>query len=167
MKTEFYCENCGYVSPRFYGKCPECGEWNSFVERNIEPVQKSKPKTDRKPSSQVSNNPKACRIADISALEKERIGTGISEFDRVLGGGIVAGSVVLLSGEPGIGKSTLLLQICRSIGIGSNVLYVTGEESPSQIKLRCRRLGVDAEKVYILSENSVDEIIGEINALNP
>ncbi len=167
MKTEFICESCGYIASKWYGRCPQCSEWNSFTER--EELASSAPKTkkSRPNNNVVAENPRALRIRDISFLEKERVSTGISEFDRVLGGGIVAGSVVLLSGEPGIGKSTLLLQICTKLGDHGNVLYVTGEESSAQIKIRCRRLGVDNDEVYILSENNIDKIISEINAISP
>ncbi len=166
MKTEFVCENCGYVASKWYGKCPQCNEWNTFSERegDAEPIKTKKLK---KNTTATTNEPKARKIKDISFLEKERISTGIGEFDRVLGGGIVGGSVVLLSGEPGIGKSTLLLQICSQLGNSGNILYVTGEESSAQIKIRCRRLGVDHDAVYILSENNIESIITEINTLQP
>ena len=169
MKTEYLCELCGYVSPKWYGKCPQCGEWNSFVERE-EVIQKQGSvtvKKSRKNTNAVTEEPRSRRIKDIGFTEKERISTGIGEFDRVLGGGLVEGSVVLLSGEPGIGKSTLLLQICQKIGKESKILYVTGEESSAQIRLRCRRLSVDSENVYILSENDIEAVITEINTLSP
>ncbi len=169
MKTEYLCELCGYVSPKWYGKCPQCGEWNSFVERQEEKPEKdgSAAKRTRRNTAAVTEEPRSRRIKDISFIEKERISTGIGEFDRVLGGGLVEGSVVLLSGEPGIGKSTLLLQICRTIGKGSKILYVTGEESSAQIRLRCKRLSVDNDNVFILSENDIDAVITEINTLAP
>ncbi len=167
MKTEFVCENCGYIASKWYGKCPQCSEWNTFSEREDIPVQTTKSKKTRNNNAVVTDKPKAARIKDISFLEKERIGTGIGEFDRVLGGGLVSGSVVLISGEPGIGKSTLLLQICRKVGDSGKVLYVTGEESSAQIKIRCRRLGVEHDEVYILSENNINNIIAEINVLQP
>ncbi len=167
MKTEFICENCGYVASKWYGKCPQCSEWNTFSEREDIPAQTSKSKKTRNNNAIVTDKPKAVRIKEISFLEKERIGTGIGEFDRVLGGGLVSGSVVLISGEPGIGKSTLLLQICRKVGDSGKILYVTGEESSAQIKIRCRRLGVEHDEVYILSENNINNIIAEINVLQP
>lgn len=167
MKTEYICENCGYVASKWYGKCPQCSEWNTFSERIGEASAASKTKKSRPNNSIITEKPKACKIKDISFLEKERTSTGIKEFDRVLGGGIVAGSVVLLSGEPGIGKSTLLLQICKQLGEHGKVLYITGEESSAQIKIRCRRLGVDHDEVYVLSENNIDNIIAEINTLSP
>lgn len=167
MKTEYICESCEYVASKWYGRCPQCGEWNTFVEREIVQSIPAKTKKARPDNKIVAQNSKATKIKDVSFLEKERIGTGINEFDRVLGGGIVSGSVVLLSGEPGIGKSTLLLQICEALGNNGRVLYITGEESAAQIKMRCRRLGVDHDDVYILSENNIDNIIGEINAVDP
>ncbi len=167
MKTEYICENCEYVASKWYGKCPQCGEWNTFSERESTTNVSAKPKKPRPDNSIITEKPKAARIKDVSFLEKERVSTGINEFDRVLGGGIVAGSVVLLSGEPGIGKSTLLLQICKELGENGKVLYITGEESAAQIKIRCRRLGVDHDEVYILSENNIDNIIGEINVVSP
>ena len=167
MKTEYICNNCEYVASKWYGRCPQCGEWNTFAEREVELAPSSKAKKARPDNSKVTDKPKASRIRDISFLEKERNSTGIGEFDRVLGGGIVAGSVVLLSGEPGIGKSTLLLQICRELGDHGKVLYVTGEESAAQIKIRCRRLGVDHDNVFILSENNIESIIAEINTISP
>lgn len=167
MKTEYICENCGYVASKWYGRCPQCSEWNTFSEREEENVPVTKTKKAKGNNTAVTDKPKACKIKDISFLEKERTSTGIGEFDRVLGGGIVAGSVVLLSGEPGIGKSTLLLQICTRLGNYGRVLYVTGEESSAQIKMRCRRLGVDNDETYILSENNIETIITEINTLQP
>lgn len=169
MKIEYICENCGYITSKWYGRCPQCSEWNSFSEHEDITVvsktkTKSKPKTN---TSVITDEPKAKRIKDVSFLEKERNSTGINEFDRVLGGGIVNGSVVLLSGEPGIGKSTLLLQICSKLGQQGRVLYVTGEESSAQIKMRCRRLGVENDGVFILSENNIENIIIEINTLQP
>lgn len=168
MKTEYICENCGYIASKWYGKCPQCNEWNCFVENEeAVPQKKSKKIISRTNDFLTTQNPKARRIKEISFLEKERNTTGIGEFDRVLGGGIVAGSVVLLSGEPGIGKSTLLLQICKKLGEHGKVLYITGEESAAQIKIRCRRLGVENDEVYILSENNIESAITEINTLQP
>lgn len=167
MKTEFVCENCGYVASKWYGKCPQCSEWNTFSEREEVIASAPKTKKTRPDNSLITEKPKACRIKDISVAEKERTSTGVGEFDRVLGGGVVAGSVVLLSGEPGIGKSTLLLQICKELGEHGKVLYVTGEESSAQIKIRCKRLGVDNDEVFVLSENNIENVIAEINTLQP
>ncbi len=167
MKMEYVCENCGYIASKWYGKCPQCNEWNSFIEREEEIAAPSKTKKAKPINDRITNNPKSKKIKEISFNEKERNTTGIGEFDRVLGGGIVAGSVVLLSGEPGIGKSTLLLQICTKLGEQGRVLYITGEESSAQIKMRCRRLGVENDQVYILSENNIDSVITEINTIQP
>ncbi len=167
MKSEFYCENCGYVASKWYGRCPQCGEWNTFAEREEQLVASPKAKKAKPNNTMITDAPKAKKIKDISFAEKERTTTGIGEFDRVLGGGLVSGSVVLLSGEPGIGKSTLLLQICRKLGDNGRVLYITGEESSAQIKIRCRRLGVDNDDIYILSENNIESVIAEINTLQP
>lgn len=167
MKTEYICENCEYIASKWFGKCPQCGEWNTFSEREAVPVTSTKIKKTRANNNIISEKPKAAKIKDISFQDKERTSTGINEFDRVLGGGIVSGSVVLLSGEPGIGKSTLLLQICKEVAENGKVLYVTGEESAAQIKIRCKRLGVEHEEIFILSENNIDNIIGEINAISP
>ena len=167
MKTEFVCENCGYVASKWYGKCPQCNEWNTFSEREEAVTVTFKAKKARSDNKATTETPKATRIKDISVLEKERTSTGVGEFDRVLGGGVVAGSVVLLSGEPGIGKSTLLLQICKKLGDYGKVLYVTGEESSAQIKIRCRRLGVENDEVFVLSENNIENVIAEINTLQP
>lgn len=167
MKTEYICENCGYVASKWYGKCPQCNEWNTFIEHEEAIITPVKSKKSKPNNSIVAEQPKACRIMDISFNESERTSTGISEFDRVLGGGLVTGSVVLLSGEPGIGKSTLLLQICRQLGDNGRILYITGEESSAQIKLRCKRLDVEHDEVFILSENNIDNAIAEINAISP
>lgn len=167
MKTEYICENCEYIASKWFGKCPQCGEWNTFSEREAVPVTSTKIKKTRANNNIIAEKPKAAKIKDISFQDKERTSTGINEFDRVLGGGIVSGSVVLLSGEPGIGKSTLLLQICKEVAENGKVLYVTGEESAAQIKIRCKRLGVEHEEIFILSENNIDNIIGEINAISP
>lgn len=167
MKVEYICENCGYTASKWYGRCPQCSEWNTFTEKAEEFAVTPKTKKARPNNSNITDKPKSARIKDINFLEKERTSTGIGEFDRVLGGGIVAGSVVLLSGEPGIGKSTLLMQICNQLGNYGKVLYITGEESAAQIKIRCKRLGVDNDEVYILSENIIESVITEINTVQP
>lgn len=166
-KTEFVCVECGNVTSKWFGKCQACGTWNSIEERAVTAV--STPAFARgasftnAPHSQQISRP----IAEISYDDSERIKTGMNEFDRVLGGGIVEGSVTLLSGEPGVGKSTILLQICGLLGDNKKLLYVTGEESPSQIKLRAKRLGVDSEKILIYSETDINEIIGEADIVKP
>lgn len=171
MKTTFVCNNCGNESAKWYGRCPACGEWNTFEEVAADTDQKSAATklSARKAHKQYgeSASPKARRLEQIEFSNSLRFSTGIGEFDRVLGGGLVEGSVVLLSGAPGIGKSTLLLQICEYLGREHSLLYVTGEESPAQIKLRANRVGVDSKSLLVLSETNVNEIIPEINSAHP
>ncbi len=165
-KTEFVCSSCGSVTSKWFGKCPSCGTWNSIEEvasSNNEPAFVRK----KSASAGVHSTLFSKSINEISYDDKNRIKTGMSEFDRVLGGGIVEGSVTLLSGEPGVGKSTLLLQVCGLLGDTKKLLYVTGEESPAQIKLRAKRLGVSCDNILIYSETDLDEIISEANVVNP
>ena len=171
LKTVYVCTECGEVSPRWMGRCPSCGAWNTMVED----VVAQEPKT----ASKASKNSISGRVPGVTSLvaqnledistteEKSRIVTGISELDRVLGGGIVLGSVVLLGGEPGAGKSTLLLQLCGAISAAHRVLYVTGEESTRQIKLRANRLQVHQQNVSLVAETDVDEICGLIEQTRP
>ena len=168
MKTNYICNNCGNVTAKWYGKCPECGAWNTIEERAVQ-VEKDLQKKSRVPKNNkdVLTESQAKKIKEISCQKDFRFLTGLSEFDRVLGGGLVEGSVVLIAGEPGIGKSTLLLQICQSVGENAKLLYITGEESISQIKLRAQRVGVDTDNLLLLSETSVNKIIPEINTNHP
>ena len=165
-KSEFVCNECGNITSKWFGKCPACGTWNSIEEQvivsNNEPAFSKGGITKRTHAESLSK-----KIDSISYDDSERIKTGMNEFDRVLGGGIVEGSVTLLSGEPGVGKSTLLLQVCGLLGDSCKLLYVTGEESPSQIKLRAKRLGVNSENILIYSETDVDEIISEADIVSP
>lgn len=156
-KIKYICSNCGYESLRWIGKCPECESWNSFTEE-IEETNK------RKPASFKGAIP-VTKITDISINEEERIKTGINEFDRVLGGGLMPGSVTLLGGDPGIGKSTLVMQ--ASSIIKEKVLYVTGEESEKQIKLRSKRLKLESENFYVLAETNMSPVISAISSLSP
>lgn len=162
--TKYVCQNCGYVSVRWLGKCPECASWNTFAE---EIVQLDKRKiTSRKHDSSILQQANLSKISEIDIKEEERIRTGIDELDRVLGGGVVSGSVVLVGGDPGIGKSTLMMQL--SDKVKSNIiLYVSGEESQKQIKLRCERLGFTHDDFYILSETSLEIIAAVIVKLEP
>ncbi|MSP64075.1 MAG: DNA repair protein RadA [Ignavibacteria bacterium] len=153
LVTKYLCQQCGYLSPRWIGKCPNCNEWNTFVEEVVES------KRGRKQSS-VNSNIKPVSINDVQSQIDIRIFTSIGEFDRVVGGGIVTGSVVLIGGDPGIGKSTLMLQIAEGIQLGK-VLYVTGEESIQQIKLRMQRLTKSNRDIKLLAETNL-EIIREV-----
>ena len=164
IKTVYVCQECGYETPKWMGQCPNCNEWNTLEEQVI---------SDKKTTgfSAVSSSVKAIASAEslsqIDITDEQRYVTNISELDRVLGGGIVKGSVVLLSGDPGIGKSTILLQICQSVREKLNVLYVSGEESPVQIKLRAKRLGVSGENVTIIPETDTQAICEYIMAAKP
>ena len=161
-RRQFVCQECGYISLKWLGKCPECQKWNSLTEE-IE-IETSSPahRTIATPSRQ----PEA--IVEISASEEDRRRTGIREFDRVLGDGIVPGSVILIGGDPGIGKSTLLLQASDALSrVYGTVLYVTGEESAAQTKLRANRLGISSEKLLVLCENDLEQIESHIAAVQP
>lgn len=164
-KTYFFCSECGYQSSSWLGKCPECGKWNTFTE---EVVQSAKPSAGTKKSGLAASKPKL--INEVSTSETVRIATGCGEFDRVLGGGIVPGSLLLLGGEPGIGKSTLLLQTALAIP-GKRILYVSGEESEQQIKMRADRLIGDGKKgngeLYVVSETVTQRIMEHIEAVRP
>lgn len=162
-KTVFYCTNCGNETPRWQGKCPACGAWNT-IEEHIEKPAISGSKAKSAPIGQ-SRHPQ--RLQEIPTDGEIRFSTGMGELDRVLGGGAVAGSLVLVSGAPGIGKSTLLLQICSSLCAGRKVLYVSGEESERQIKLRAERLGVSPETLFILSETRLSDILEAVAEIKP
>jgi len=160
-KTVYVCQSCGSQSPRWMGKCPDCGQWNTLVEERIE-----KPKDIG--SSKRGKGPEPLALHEITVGDEDRFVTGIGELDRVLGGGIVAGSVVLIGGDPGIGKSTLVLQMLKQVAeLRGKALYVSGEESPAQIKMRAQRLGVKAENLYVLAETSLDEITRAADELQP
>ncbi len=161
-KTVYVCSECGYESPKWMGKCSECGEWNTFVE-DVRIPQKTVASSMLKPISNFSARP----LSQIDAKDEHRFITGISELDRVLGGGIVKGSVVLLSGDPGIGKSTILLQVCNALQDGLNILYVSGEESAIQIKLRAKRIGVESDTVSVMTETDVQTVCEYINSAKP
>lgn len=156
--SKFVCKNCGYEALKWLGRCPSCESWNTmeeFVEAASGKNSLSKPKI----SAPAFNSPKPKRLSEIGCEIDSRIKTGNSELDRVLGGGIVTGSLVLVGGDPGIGKSTLLLQICNYLGNDNKVLYISGEESASQIKIRAERLKTDSENLMILSETNLDNIL--------
>ena len=171
LKTVYVCSNCGETSPRWMGRCPSCGSWNTMNEDVVAEAPKaglSGGKAAAPVRQEGVTSLTARRLADISTTEeKSRILTGISELDRVLGGGIVLGGVVLLSGEPGVGKSTMLLQLCGAISNRHSVLYITGEESVRQVKLRAARLKVPQDNIFLAAENDVDEICGLIEKEKP
>ncbi len=161
-KTVYVCSECGYVSPKWMGKCSECGGWNTFIED----IQVSKAVSSAISSKTITSF-SARPLSKIDAKDEHRFITGISELDRVLGGGIVKGSVVLLSGDPGIGKSTILLQVCSALQEGLHILYVSGEESAIQIKLRAKRIGVESDTVSIMTETDVQMVCEYINSAKP
>jgi len=158
--SQFVCQSCGNTSPRWLGKCPACGEWNSYIEERVVNEKRSHGKMPR--------NSTAIAITQIESAKEERIGTGIGELDRVLGGGFVPGSLVLVGGDPGIGKSTLALEMVNNVSLSKRrVLYVTGEESPEQVKMRAERMGVSSDILFVLAETSVENILEEIAKLSP
>ena len=156
-KTVFVCKECGNESAKWMGKCPGCGTWNSMIEEVIEKTSEAK---IRKKVSPVL-------IKEVSTEEGERTASGSSELDRVLGGGIVKGSLVLCGGEPGIGKSTLLLQVAKFASGSGKVLYVSGEESDKQIKIRAERLNAVSDNLYVLNETDLDSILSAIEVMKP
>ena len=162
--TVFFCKECGYESSKWMGQCPACREWNTFVE---EPVAK-KSASAHGGTVRQGLAPKPVLLSEVSIEEQDRISTGYPELDRVLGSGIVAGSLVLVGGDPGIGKSTLLLQVCRNLALGGHkVLYISGEESLKQIKLRANRIGTIAGQLLFLCETNLDLIRESIEAEKP
>ena len=150
MKTRFICQNCGASSPKWLGRCPNCGAFNTMVEETIE---KKTAKPEREP-------PRVISLSEVPMEQKDRTSTGLNEFDQVLGGGLVRGSLILLGGDPGIGKSTLMLQVSSPLAEnGASILYVSGEESAHQVKLRARRLGIKGDNIKFLAETDIDAIL--------
>ncbi len=158
-KTVYVCSECGHETARWSGQCPSCGAWNCMNEelRSKQPTAASRPA--------VSVTPK--KLSEIDEKDDPRLQTGIKELDRVLGGGIVPGGLMLIGGDPGIGKSTLLLQVCAHLAASHLILYVSGEESARQIRLRATRLGVDTDSLYILCENDIDTILAAVESIRP
>ena len=165
-KTVYACASCGYETARWLGCCPDCGEWNTFEERKntFTPVSKTAEKAAK---YQTTRKAEAVRLQDIEEKHEPRSSTGHEELDRVLGGGLVPGSAILIGGDPGIGKSTLLLQTASSLSETMSVLYVSGEESAQQIKMRAVRIGVRQDRLYVLAENDVEAVLEKCEKLNP
>ena len=159
-KTIFVCSECGNESPKWLGKCPACNSWNTFYEQKIEKYTE-----ENKIEKKINNTPKP--LNTYIGQEANRTSTGYSELDRVLGGGLVKGSLILLGGEPGIGKSTLILQLCEKVQGEGKVLYVSGEESAEQIKLRADRLDVKSEELMFLGETDIDIVKEAISEMQP
>ncbi len=162
--TIYICQACGAETPQFFGRCSNCGEWNSIIEEVISP-SKSRKKINANPDS--SYNKRSEAIAEIQKTPLERITSGYIEFDRVLGGGLVPGSLVLIGGDPGIGKSTLLLQTATEIALKKSVLYITAEESASQVQLRWQRLKKNDSNLHILAETDLEVVLEELEAFHP
>lgn len=166
-KSVYVCSACGGESSKWNGRCPFCGEWNTMEEQEyVAPVKKSGGLSASRKAAPVSDE-HIMKLGDIDINDDVRYSTGLKELDRVLGGGLVKGSIVLLGGEPGIGKSTMLLQICEFMGKDYTILYVSGEESVRQIKIRAERLGVDSENLYLLSMTDAERICDTISAKKP
>lgn len=161
-KTIYSCTECGYESAKWLGKCPACNAWNSFVEELVAAA----PKGAAKSGVPLRKNAPS-RLCDVSVTQEERMGCGIGELDRVLGGGIVKGSLVLVGGDPGIGKSTLLLQLVKSVADGAKVFYVSGEESEKQLKMRAERLDIHSEELMVLSETDISSVLHYADELSP
>lgn len=162
QKTVFYCTECGNETARWSGQCPACGAWNTLTEAPTRPKNENKAAAAAHRARQTPE-----KLSDLDAEEEIRFTTGVGELDRVLGGGAVRGSVVLVGGAPGVGKSTLLLQLCGLIGQSERVLYVTGEESRRQLNLRAQRLGVSSGDIYVLAETQVNEILAVTEDIKP
>ncbi len=162
VKVEYACTACGFTSPKWLGKCPDCGQWGSIVEEVAAPETKYRVASEGFPAS------KPVPLADVSESASERTRCGIGEFDRVMGGGVVPSSATLIGGDPGIGKSTVLLQVASGLAReGRTVLYVSGEESEAQVKLRASRLGVASGGIYLMSETSVERVIAATSEISP
>ncbi|MBL8429698.1 MAG: DNA repair protein RadA [Dechloromonas sp.] len=161
IKTIYSCTECGATSPKWQGQCPGCNEWNTLVETVAEKAPTNSRFESLAPTARLQN------LSEIEAREVDRIATGVGEFDRALGGGLVNGAVVLIGGDPGIGKSTLLLQALAHLSLANNVLYVSGEESGEQVALRARRLGLDTRRLQLMAEINLERILATLQAEKP
>ena len=161
-QTRFVCSACGRVESKWLGRCPSCGAWNSFEEEKVQPVSRSMPA-----AATGAVDEKIRKLSDVDVSDSVRFSSGIDELDRVLGGGVMRPSSVLVGGDPGIGKSTLMLQLTASCSSVGPVLYVSGEESPSQVKLRAQRLGLDASRIDILCDTRLESLVEAIEKLSP
>ena len=157
-KTVYFCQNCGHEESKWLGQCPMCKEWNTFVEEKIDSGVTKGTTAGARAVRESVRDARIVRLNDVTADDDTRVTTGIRELDRVLGGGIVPGSLVLVGGDPGIGKSTLLLQVCQRLAGEKKVLYISGEESQAQIKLRANRMGAFAQGLYLLCETNLEII---------
>ncbi len=161
-RTRYVCQSCGYESPKWVGRCPDCDEWATLIEETVEET------SPNKRSAVPSTAAVAVPINELSAAGAQRVSCGLSEFDRVLGGGVVDGSLVLIGGDPGIGKSTILMQVANNLSTSAGrVLYVSGEESAEQIKLRGNRIGVESPELYVVTETNIDAVQDCIERLAP
>ena len=163
VKSVWVCSECGYESPKWNGQCPCCGEWNTFNEE----IKSTAKQTSGLRYEMIKEHSKPILIGEINSEDEIRYSTGLREFDRVLGGGIVKGSLVLLGGDPGIGKSTLLLQTCQSLGQANKILYVSGEESRRQLKLRASRLNINSNNLYVMTETDIECVTEQMRQTKP
>lgn len=164
--TVFFCKECGYESAKWLGKCPGCNNWNSFVEEKI-PKKGTVKNQNKGFSNTFDNKSEVKKLKEIKVEETTRIDTGFNELNRVLGAGLVEGSLTLIGGEPGIGKSTLIMQVCGKLAVHGKILYVSGEESEVQVKMRSDRLGISSDDIYFLSETNITQIESKIENLEP
>lgn len=164
IKTKYVCQECGYENSKWLGKCPECSNWNTFVEE----IEEKRSKSNKEVFVIDKSSSRPLNINSIETIKEQRFSTCIIELDRVLGGGVVKGSLVLVGGDPGIGKSTLLIQVSSNVAnSGKKVLYISGEESASQIKMRAQRLGIKSDNLYIFAENNLSIIEAHLESVNP
>ncbi|MBC8632453.1 DNA repair protein RadA [[Eubacterium] tenue] len=164
IKTKYVCQECGYENSKWLGKCPECSKWNTFAEE----IEDKRSKSNKEVFVIDKSSSRPLNINSIETIKEQRFSTCINELDRVLGGGVVKGSLVLVGGDPGIGKSTLLIQVASNVAnSGKKVLYISGEESASQIKMRAQRLGIQSDNLYIFAENNLSIIEAHLESVNP